>query len=306
MKLSAESWPIACKMAFGPRTLAGQPIVEAGPRAWRRQLDQVSRLGFTHIDPTDDWVPFWELDEAGRSAFLAEIAEAGLTMASISMGRRSVVDAEHGLEYLDVSHRVVDLAKAWGVPVVNVGFMQPFTQAQKDALWFWLEQGHQDDPANYDLAVERIRDLADHAAADGIRISLELYEDTFVGTPDGAVQFVTDVDRSNVGVNPDVGNLVRLHRPVPTSQEMHTTLLPYANFWHMKNYLRAFDPATGAYFTHPAAMESGIIDYRTVIQQALALGYDGVFMMEHYGGDWLGTQARNARFVRSVLESVLT
>ena len=305
MKFSAESWPIACKMAFGPRTLAGQPIGEAGPEAWRKQLRQVRGLGFDHIDPTDDWVPFWELDEAGRAAFLTEIADAGLSIASLSMGRRSVVDAEHGSEYLDISQRVIDLAKDWGVSVVNVGFMQALTQAQKDALWFWLAPGHQDDPANYGLAVERIRELADHASADGIRLSLELYEDTFVGTPDGAVQFIKDVDRPNVGVNPDVGNLVRLHRPVQTWQQMHTTLLPYANFWHMKNYVRSFDPATGAYFTHPAAMESGIIDYRTAIQQALALGYDGVFMMEHYGGDWLSTQARNARLVRSILESVL-
>lgn len=305
MKFTPSSWPIACKMAFGPRTLAGQPIGEAGPEAWRKQLRQVRGLGFDCIDPTDDWVPFWEFDDAGRAAFLSEIADAGLSIASLSMGRRSVVDAEHGDAYLEISHRFIELAKEWNVSVVNVGFMQPFTPAQQEALWFWLAQGHVDDPARRDLAVERIRELADHAAADGIRLSLELYEDTFVGTADGAAQFVLDVDRPNVGVNPDVGNLVRLHRPVPTWQEMHTTLLPHANFWHMKNYVRSFDPATGAYFTHPAAMESGIIDYRTVIQQALTLGYDGVFMMEHYGGDWLGTQARNARFVRGVLESVL-
>ena len=305
MTLSAESWPIACKMAFGTRTLTGEPIVKAGAPAWRAQLRQVRGVGFDCIDPTDTWVPFWEFDDAGRSAFLADVAEAGLSIASLSMGRQSVVDAEHGAEHLEISHRFIELAKDWGVPVVNVGFMQPFTQAQEDALWFWLVDGHRDDLANYPLAVERIRELADHAAADGIRLSLELYEDTFLGTPEDAVTFVKDVDRPNVGVNPDVGNLLRLHRPVPTWQEAHDALLPYANFWHMKNYTRDFDPATGAYFTHPASMEAGIIDYRTAIQQALALGYDGVFMMEHYGGDWLSAQANNARFVRSVLESIL-
>lgn len=305
MKFTAATWPIACKMAFGPRTSAGIPIGVADPEVWRRQLRQVRALGFDTIDPTDDWVPYWEFDESGRGAFLDDVAAAGLSIASLSMGRRSVVDAEHGEEYLELSHRFIDLARAWRVPVVNVGFMQPFTQAQKDALWFWLAEGHVDDPALRDLAVARIQELADHAAAEGVRLSLELYEDTFVGTADGAVAFVKDVDRPNVGVNPDVGNLLRLHRPVPTWQEMYATLLPHANFWHVKNYVRDIDPATGAYFTHPASLESGTIDYRTVIQQAIEVGYDGVFMMEHYGGDWLGVQARNHQFVRGVLEVLL-
>ena len=46
---------------------------------------------------------------------------------------------------------------------------------------------------------------------------------------------------------------------------------------------------------------SGLIDYRSVIRQAVRLGYRGAFQTEHYGGDWLGVGALNADYIRAVL-----
>ncbi|MFX9649778.1 TIM barrel protein, partial [Acinetobacter baumannii] len=71
-----------------------------------------------------------------------------------------------------------------------------------------------DDPDTRARAVGRIRELGRHAAELGLEVSLEMYEDTYIGTADDAVRFVTDVDLPNVGINPDIGNLIRLHRPV--------------------------------------------------------------------------------------------
>lgn len=90
--------------------------------------------------------------------------------------------------------------------------MQALTPAQEKALWFWLAEGHQDDPALRPLAVERVRELGDHAQANGIELSLEMYEDTFLGTADEAVAFHADVNHPAVGLNPDLGNFIRLHR----------------------------------------------------------------------------------------------
>lgn len=302
---TADTWPITCKMAWGPVALDGTPIGEAGPQAWAHQLKQVRCQGFDDIDPTDDWVPFWEFDDTALRSFTAEVAKAGLRFGSLSMGRRSVVDVVDGERNLAIGHRFIELAAEWGVSVVNIGFMQAVTQEQKQALWFWHAQGHVDDPALRPLAIERVRELADHAQRAGVRLSLEIYEDTYCGTADDAVAFLREVDHPVVGINPDVGNLIRLHRPVPTYQELYATLLPYANFWHIKNYLRDEDPATGAIFSAPAPLETGLINYRSIIEQALVAGFDGVFMAEHYGGDWLGVQARNARYIRDVLRSLL-
>lgn len=303
-KYTSETWPIAAKMAFGTKARNGEPI-EQHPHEWRRQMEQVRKLGYSAFDPTDVWLPFWDFNEEQAAEFLGIAEGLGLSIPSLSMGRRSVVDAEHGEAYLDMAHTFVDFANRCGASVVNVGFMQDLAPAQEQATWFWLAEGHRDDPALRDLAVERIQTLADYAAKSGVQISLEMYEDTYLGTADDAVSFILDVDRENVGINPDLGNLVRLHRPVEDWEVMHDKLLPHANFWHIKNYMRDQDPATGAYFTFPAPLETGYINYRQVIEQALGLGYEGPFVTEHYGSDWLGVGVRNLGYIREVLRLAL-
>ena len=130
------------------------------------------------------------------------------------MTRNSVVDVENGEQNLADALRFIELAPSFGVTVVNTGFMQALTEEQAAAIWFWLADGHVDDPALRDLAIERVRTLGDAAKAQGIEVSLEMYEDTYIGTADEAVAFLRDVDHESVGLNPDLGNLVRLHREV--------------------------------------------------------------------------------------------
>ncbi|ROR74166.1 sugar phosphate isomerase/epimerase family protein [Bogoriella caseilytica] len=303
---TAETWPIACNMLpFGSRAADGSPIVEAPASTWARQLRQVRELGFEHIDPSDAWLPIAALSDARLKEFETVLDDEGLAIGSISMTRSSVVDVANGEENLRLAHRLIDLAPHFGVPVVNTGFMQALTPAQQQALWFWLAEGHVDDPQLRPLAVARIRELGEHAAANGIEVSLEMYEDTYVGTPEEAISFLKDVDHPAVGLNPDLGNLVRLHRPIPKWEDMYAAVLPYANFWHIKNYLRDEDPATGSYASAPVPLKYGIINYRAVIRQAVELGYTGVFCCEHYGSDSLGVAAENRDYIRQVLSSAL-
>lgn len=303
---TAETWPIASNMlAFGNAAPGGGHIMDAPTAVWADQLAQVADLGVEAIDPTDAWVPLARLGEERLGEFRAVLRDSGLRITSISMTRSSVVDVRDGERNLADAHRLIDLAPSFGATVVNAGFMQALTPAQQEALWFWHAEGHVDDPALRGLAVERIRELGDHARANGIELSLEMYEDTFLGTPESAVAFLHDVGHEAVGLNPDLGNLIRLHRPMPPFMEMFETVLPYANFWHIKNYLRDVDPATGAYFSAPMPLKYGLINYRAVIRRALELGYQGPFCCEHYGSDSIGVCAENGQYIRQVLGSAL-
>lgn len=85
-----------------------------------------------------------------------------------------------------------------------------------------------DDPAIWNKAVERIRELGRHAEELDIELSLEMYEDTYLGTADSSVRFVEEVGLDNVGINADLGNLIRLHRPVEHWQQMMEKVAPYA------------------------------------------------------------------------------
>lgn len=283
----------------------GGPIQDAPATEWAKHLGLVRKLGFTEVDPTDTWVRVGDLDAARMKEFQQVLDDAGLTVPAISTSRRSVLDPQHGDEYFQYSLRLLDRAAEIGCKMVSYGFFQPFKPAQETALWFWLADGHVDDPARRDEAVAKTQQIADHAAANGQEITLEMYEDTFVGTCDDAVAFLTDVDRPNVGLNPDIPNFVRLHRPMEPIQQMWDKVLPHTNYWHVKSYLRDEDPATGAITTFPTSMEAGIINFRSAITQAVEGGFRGAFLCEHYGGDALGNIARNRDYVRSVLSTIL-
>ncbi len=305
---TAETWPIAAAMlAFGSTDSSGGPIQDADPQEWARQLRLVRRLGFTEVDPTDTWVRIGDLDDTRLEDFRVVLAEAGLTIPAISTSRRSVMDPERGEEYLAYSHRLLDRAAALDIPMVSFGFFQAFSPAQEKALWFWLEQGWQDDesPEARALAASRIRELAEHAASNGQQITLEMYEDTYVGTCDSAVAFLQEVDHPACGLNPDIGNFIRLHRPMEPVTQMFEKVLPYSNYWHVKNYLRDEDPATGAVMTFPVPMDMGLINYRAAIARALELGFRGPFLCEHYGSDSLGVIAKNMTYIRGVLATLL-
>ena len=169
------------------------------------------------------------------------------------------------------------------------------------------EQGWQDDPSPEAraTAASRIRELAEHAQRNGQQITLEMYEDTYVGTCDDAVAFLQEVDHPACGLNPDIGNFIRLPRPIEPVPQMFEKTLPYANYWHVKNYSRDEDPASGVISTFPVPMDFGLINYRAAITRALELGFRGAFLCEHYGSDGLGVIARNRAYIREVLATLI-
>jgi sugar phosphate isomerase/epimerase len=308
MKYTAETWPIACALLpLGSEDSQGGPIQDASAEEWADRLREVGQLGFTEVDLTDTWVRVADLEAARLAEFKDVLTDVGLTVPAISTSRRSVIDADHGVEYLAYSHRLLDVAAELDVPMVSFGLFQALTPEQQKALWFWLVDGHRDpDDAQVRAhAASLIRELAEHAEQNGQQITLEMYEDTYVGTCDSAVEFLAEVGHDACGLNPDLGNFIRLHRPIEPVQAMLDKVLPYANYWHVKNYLRDEDPTTGAIMTFPVPMEQGLINYRSAIRQALDLGFSGAFLCEHYGSDSLGVCARNREYIRGVLAAAL-
>ena len=128
-------------------------------------------------------------------------------------------------------------------------------------------------PAVWNKAVTRIRELGRHAEELGIELALEMYEDTYLGTAESSVRLVEDIGLANVGINADLGNLIRLHRPVEHWQEMMAKVAPYAKYWHVKNYTapRIRRPASSSRIRR--RWRSGIINYRAAIRMALAHGF---------------------------------
>jgi sugar phosphate isomerase/epimerase len=294
---AASAWPIAAAM------LPFSSQQDADPTVWAAALAQVARAGFRFVDPTDSWLRVADLDAARLAAFREVVADAGLTVPAISTARRSVIDPRDADDNLAYSHRVIDTAAALGARHVSVSLMRPLTPAQRQVTWFWTVPGDTDpsDDSLWQPAVTRLRELGDHAESVGIELSLEMYEDTYLGTASQAVRLVEEIGSPAVGLNPDLGNLVRRQGPIESWLEIIRATAPFTRYWHVKNILRLEDPGSGTVLTAPAPLPSGVIDYRTAVGIVLDAGFSGGFCMENYGGDGLAVSAANRDYLESLL-----
>ena len=303
-KFTAETWPIAtCLHGFPPVGRDGVALHDADPQVWDDMFAQIEAVGFNLAELADSHVRPADLEASRRDEFLAIARSHGVGIPSVHLQRQSVIMPGHEERNLEYAHRTIDAAAEWGMEVFSTGLHQPFNEAQKKALWFWTAQGPKDpeDPEVWNAAVTRLRELGKHAGELGLRMSLEMYEDTYLGTADSAVRLVEEIGLDNVGLNPDVANLIRLHRPVEDWREVFAKTLPYANYMHVKNYTRD-ESADGSWATSvPTTMEAGLINYRQVFRDAIELGFDGIILMEQYGGDSLGVCATNQKYVRTLL-----
>lgn len=302
--LDSQNWPIAvCMHGFAPVGPDGTAMHDAPADVWDGVFAQVARLGFTAIELADSHIRPADLDASRREELLSIARAHGVTPISVHVQRQSIIQPGRGEENLAYAHRTIDAAAELGLQVFSTGLHQPFTDAQRKALWFWTAQGSvdPDDAETRALAVRRLRELGEHAASVGLPMSLEMYEDTYLGTAESAVRLIEEIGLDNVGLNPDIGNLVRLHRPIEDWREMHEKTLPYANYWHVKNYTRD-EAVDGSWYTSvPASMELGLINYRAMVARAVELGFRGPFLMEQYGGDSLGVCATNRTYLQSLL-----
>lgn len=300
-----ESWPIAAALLqFPGRAPDGTSVQDQSADEWAATLQEVADAGFTEVDLTDGWLRPGDLSASRLEELAGVLRSVRLTAPAISAIRRSVIDPVDGDANLAYSHRTIDAAAALGIPLVSVGLHRPLTPEQQAVLWFWTVPGPKDpegDRATWDKAVARLRELAEHGARVGVQLSLEMYEDTYLGTADSAVALLTDIAHDNIGLNPDLGNLIRMQRPIESWESMVAKTLPHANYWHVKNYYRAEDPASGQVFTTPAPMESGFMNYRKAVRFAIDNGFNGAFCVEHYGGDGLSVSAANREYLRRIL-----
>jgi len=299
---TAETWPIAAALLPFPAVRSDGVIMQdAAPADWLETFREVADAGFRHVDLTDSWVRPGDLSPERLGQLKEAASEAGLGLAAISAIRRSVIDDRHGDENLAYSHRTLDAAAGLGIGVVSFGLHQELTPAQRQQLWFWTVEGYKDPPDDrqkWDAAVRRFQELGRHGSDLGVLVSLEMYEDTYLGTGDSAVRLVEEIGMDDVGLNPDIGNLVRLHRPVEDWRSLVHKTLPYANYWHVKNYFRDEDVSRGSFVAAPAPLELGVISYREAFRYALSVGFQGPICGEHYGGDGLSVSATNERYLR--------
>jgi sugar phosphate isomerase/epimerase len=292
-------------LALAQSGVNGRVAIEGGPRVWSAELSRLARRGFSTIDFVDAWFPLDGLPERTLHDLRSAIEDAGVRLAGVSVVCCSVIDPEHGQANLERILRSVDATACLGAPVLSIGFHRPLTEEQKTGP-FWMRQAPTDkrDEEHWRVAADRVATVSERCARYDIALSLELYEGTLLGDARGALRILEDVNRENVGVNPDIGNLVRVPELMEESwRETIALCSGRINYWHLKNYIRLEHPS-GLVLSTPSPLSSGEIDYRHALAVARAGGYEGPLCIEHYGGDSIWEMEQGRRYLETLLEDV--
>lgn len=280
-----------------------------GPHHWRTQLQRLRQAGFTHVDLTDGWLPIPTMSTGERQSLGEVLAVVGLTPVGLNVSRHSLIDPERGAEYLDYSYRGVDAAVELGVGVLGIGFHPQLIPEQKQQLMFWeigLPPDDRSEPT-WALATDRLQHLCRYAGERGVQVSIELYEDTLVCTAADIERIITAVGADNLGINPDLGNTFR--SVTPQREHWLQTFrgaLPHLDLWHVKNYTRSSASPNGPFAVAPTSLGEGGIDYRLLVGEALASGFRGPIVVEHYGGDAVHQQRRGREYLVTLIDELRT
>ena len=275
-----------------------------GPDGWRHDLGRLVRAGFTAVDLVDGWLPFLALTPHELDDLRGVLDALGLACTGLSVSRISLVEPGLEAQNLERTLAALEVAVRLGVPVLEIGF-HPRLDARTDGIWFWEVPARADErtEAVWSTAAAAVAQVCDAAARVGLAVSVELYEDSLVCTGADVVELIARVDRTNLGVNPDLGNTYR--SATPQREPWLDTLrgaAPHMNYWHVKNYARSSARREGPFAVHPTALGDGDVDYRLALRTVLAAGYRGPVVVEHYGGDAMWMQEQG----RAYLERLLT
>jgi len=193
--------------------------------------------------------------EAGRQAAAEAVATHDLRVPAISTISHweyplSSADDELREIGLEISRDMIDAAAALSAEDVLI-------------VPAMIEDGATYD-ADYERAVQSVRELAGYAADRGVGVAIENVQNNFLPSPDEFAAFLDDVeDAGPVGAYFDVGNALRSGLP---SRWLHALEGRIAKI-HVKDWL------TDAHrVTYPP---QGDVNWKRVLDAVDAIGYDG-------------------------------
>lgn len=288
------------KVAASTGLLAAHSIYrsrEPDPATWERQLAQLARNGFTHLDLSELWLPMAELSADQISALDASIESVGMNVVGVSIididllnPDRKQASREKVLAALEATNKLHGNFLSLGFHSVPREIArEPYAHAMKEA---------------YPRIGEELQPLAQAADGLGIELSLEMFENGIFDRSEHVLTVIEATEPHKVGANPDLGNLLRAPWPLPERWNRTVrNLAPRINYWHVKNGLRLRLP-DGSIAHQGTSVGNGSIDYRSALHIVMEHGFSGPLVIEHYGGDAI-EQARSGReYLERLLEDL--
>ena len=145
---------------------------------------------------------------------------------------------------------------------------------------------HQESDPDFEKLLQRMIQVADLFAARQIRLGLETGQET----ADTLVQFLTKLNRPNVGVNFDPANMILYDKGNPI--DALNTLSPWLEQCHIKDAKKTLEPGT---WGEEVVVGTGEVDWQAFLQTLHAINYSGYFAIEREAGEQRVQDIRAAR-----------
>lgn len=277
------------------------------PEVRERYLRTVRDLGFEGIE-----IGYGQgvgTDEASIRALGAELAAAGVPCAAVRAGG-GFLRPQVAQRSRDALLGGIQMAAWIGAAIVNLTVTMP-TGIPSAPGEPGGGVGRRTSPgssqvasaADYEITAQALRTLADFAAERDISLSLEMHQHSIADNPWSCLHLLTLIDRPNVGLNPDLGNLYwHYERPETTAEAAIVALAPQAKYWHCKQLQRLQIPEHDRSYYLLVPLPDGEIDYRFAIAAMHAAGYDGWLAIEGCrDGDQILNDGRSAAYCQQIL-----
>lgn len=161
---------------------------------------------------------------------------------------------------------------------------------------------------DYHATARELRALADVAAAKGVSLSVELHQHSIADNAWSCLHLLGLIDRPNVGINPDLGNLYwHYAQPEVSNEEAIVALAPHTKYWHCKQLQRIQIPEQERSYFQLVPLPDGEIDYRFAISAMHDAGYNGWLAIEGCrDGDQIRSDGRSAAYCKEILAGLGT
>ena len=282
-----------------PITAEGLPT-DAADR--QRFLKHAKKIGFEGIE-----LPGMSLPDAEIETFRSELEDAGMPCVAIRGGGGAAADPQVAAANKQRMVDAVHFAAKMGAGIVNSTVTTPPDDPGGKGTYRGesVSQGssRQASDEDYKRTAKAVSEAAAVAADLGVEISIEIHQNSIADNSPSTLRLLGLIDASNVGINPDLGNIYWTYDiPEETCEAAITAVAPHVNYWHCKSLYRVHIPdlETAIYVQVP--LPDGEIDYRFAIAALLDVNYDGYLAIEGIrDGDQFHQDGRSVAYVKSVL-----
>ena len=285
------------------------------PETMRAIFDWAAAAGLSGCELSTAHQDFAGFSDSQLDAVAGRLAAAGIEAAAYNPGGfRLHANGGAQASTVDCLIDAARIAARLGARVVNLTLPGPGSGAGRSGVPSEylvgarrpLGSGRGRPRSEYEALAGVVGELAEACAAHGITVSLEVHQNSYIEDSDSALYLLGLIDRANVGLNPDLGNILWARAiPYESCEDAIERLAPHAVYVHMKNLRRVFMPGLDrAAFVRTSLLERGDIDWRWAIEVLRAAGFGGYLTFEGdyaEGWDFRRAMERNARYVGGLI-----